>query len=180
MSYKIIAICGEAGAGKDTLLRKVCDKYDVNEIISCTSRPMREGEIDGKNYYFLKDDVFMKKIWTGEMLECTTFNDWHYGTSIDALRKDKVNVGVFNIAGIEFMLEQPDLDITIVYVNVPAKERLMRQLNRETNPDVDEIVRRYGTDLKDFKKLNSYHHIVIDNLTTQDLDKAVNTIGQML
>lgn len=51
---KIIALIGESGSGKDTLMKEFLMLHkDCNEIISCTTRPRREGEIDGKNYNFL-------------------------------------------------------------------------------------------------------------------------------
>ena len=52
---KVIAICGKSAAGKDTLLQEILklNRPDVHEIISCTTRPPREGEAHGKNYYFL-------------------------------------------------------------------------------------------------------------------------------
>lgn len=82
----IIAICGKAGAGKDTLLQKIIQSAKVSsflhEIISCTTRPPREGEIDGVNYHFMTNEEFAYKILKGEMLEATIFNDWCYGTAL--------------------------------------------------------------------------------------------------
>lgn len=55
--YKIVAIMGKAGAGKDTLLREclALDPNKLHEIISCTTRPPREGEREGVNYYYLTE-----------------------------------------------------------------------------------------------------------------------------
>ena len=64
MSYNIIALAGKAGSGKDTILKKVIaaipDRF--HEIISCTTRPPREGEVDGKNYHFVNDNFLRKGI----------------------------------------------------------------------------------------------------------------------
>ena len=52
--YKIIALIGKAGAGKDTILREIIKSNpDLHEMISCTTRPKREGEVDGVNYFYL-------------------------------------------------------------------------------------------------------------------------------
>lgn len=52
--YKIIALIGKAGAGKDTILREIIkNNSDLHEMISCTTRPKREGEVDGVNYFYL-------------------------------------------------------------------------------------------------------------------------------
>ena len=84
--YKIIAIIGEAGSGKDTIMKRVLEAAPhLHEIVSCTTRPPRDGEIDGVNYHFLTPDNFTSKVMNDEMLEYTMFNNWFYGTSYDSL-----------------------------------------------------------------------------------------------
>ena len=53
--FKIIALIGEAGSGKDSIMQNILKKRPLafNEIISCTTRPMREGEVEGVNYFYL-------------------------------------------------------------------------------------------------------------------------------
>lgn len=152
----VVALCGKAGAGKDTLLQQIMRLYpnDFHEIISCTTRPPREGEVDGINYYFLTVEEFTEKLLNGEMLEATEFNGWHYGTALGSLFPKKVNIGVFNPAGIACLLENDNIDLHVFEIEATPKTRLLRQLNRESNPDVREILRRYYTDEEDFKELD--------------------------
>ena len=167
--YKIIAICGEAGTGKDTLSQHVLANTDqAHEIISCTSRPIRENEREGINYYYLTLDQFKEKINNKDMLEFTCFNNWMYGTSYDSLSKDKINIGVFNPAGVRFLLADDRIDAKVFRVICDDKERLLRQLNREEHPDVDEIIRRYSTDKSDFAFLD-FPYIELNNTTADDL-----------
>lgn len=177
---KIVAIMGKAGSGKDSILKVVSSKYrdSFNEIVSCTTRPPREGERDGINYHFLTPTEFAKKIIDGDMLEATEFNNWHYGTSLAALSKDKINIGVFNPAGIYCLIDNPDIELTVFYIQTTNKERLLRQLNREEDPDVEEIVRRYYADEDDFYDLEDIDYIPINNTTEADFSRAVETIGQ--
>lgn len=156
--YKIIALVGEAGSGKDSLMQGALSAApgSLHEIVSCTTRPSREGEVEGKNYFFLTDEEFASKVEAGEMLEYTEFNNWHYGTMKEALLAEKINIGVFNPAGIYSLLERSDIELTIFRIYANSKERLLRQLNREESPDVNEIVRRYSADQKDFKKFYEY------------------------
>lgn len=146
----IIALAGKAGAGKDTILRYLCDNYYVHEIVSCTTRPIRANEVDGVNYHFLTNEQFAEKVLNFEMLEATEFNGWFYGTDVKSLSDRKINVGVFNPAGIEAMSTIEGIKVIPIYVDVKDKTRLLRQLNREENPNVHEIIRRFKTDIEDF------------------------------
>ena len=179
--FKIIALIGEAGSGKDSIMQNILKKRPLqfNEIISCTTRPMREGEAEGVNYFYLTPEEFAEKILNGEMLEATSFNNWFYGTSYDSLRSDCTNIGVFNPDGIRAISEMSDIDITVYKVCCSDKTRLLRQLNRETNPNVDEIIRRYKTDKEDFFNLE-FHYVEVENEDKEDLDLATNAILSQL
>ena len=155
--YRIIAICGKSAAGKDTFLQYMKELKDTHEIISCTTRPMREGEIDGVNYYFLTLEEFAAKDCMGEMLEISEFRNWYYGTPISSLNQDKINIGVFNPAGIVNLLKDDRIQLYVVQVIANDKTRLLRSLHREECPDVDEIVRRYMTDKKDFEDFSAVY-----------------------
>lgn len=144
---KLVALIGKAGSGKSTILNKVIEKYPgkFNKIISCTNRPPRENERDKIDYYFLTTTQFIKKENSGKMLETASFNNWNYGTELSSLSKDKINIGVFNPTGIYNILKRKDidLDLDVYYIQASDKDRLLRQLTREENPNVEEIVRRY-------------------------------------
>jgi guanylate kinase len=120
---KIVALMGEAGSGKDTILHSIMEKYPsyFNEIISCTTRPPREGEKEGVNYYFLSIDEFTKKVLNGDMLEATEFNDWHYGTDRESLTIDKINIGVFNPEGVRCLQEYDNIELYVFYVRAAGK-----------------------------------------------------------
>lgn len=175
--YKILAIAGKAGSGKDTLLREVCNsEVPINEIISYTTRPIREREEDGVNYHFVSSAEFLDMVSKNKMLEDSNFNGWWYGTSIDALRTDMVNVGVFNPEGIRSLLKFQDLfDIHIYWIQAMPKTRMLRQLNREQNPDVNEIVRRYGADEADFANID-FEFISLINETPDDIADILTAI----
>lgn len=175
-SYKILAIIGEAGSGKDTLMQEVLKiNPDLHEIVSFTTRPPREGEIDGINYHFVTGEEFGRKVVEGEMLEATCFNDWFYGTGFDSLRSDCVNIGVFNPDGIDSLMAHANIELVVYYVTAKDKTRLLRQLNREENPNVDEIIRRFKTDREDFDDLD-FHYNEVSNETKEDLQKNAEII----
>lgn len=152
--YKIIAIIGESGTGKDTLQRQLCEKEKLNGIVSTTTRPAREGEIDGENYHFTTDNEFAQKILNGEILEATSFNGWTYGTEKKALSENEINIGVFNPSGIEALQEDGSIELFTIRLKCNPKTRMVRALNREENPDVEEIARRFLQDMQHFSELN--------------------------
>ena len=147
--YKIIALVGKSGSGKDRILRELCS--DGN-----TTRPIRENEVDGVNYHYLTNEEFARKKANGEMLETADFREWHYGTSYDNLNENKVNIGVYNPTGYISLLENNNVEVLGIMIKCSDKERVLRQLNREEHPDVDEIIRRYSTDKVDFQYLLNY------------------------
>lgn len=169
--YKIIAIMGEAGSGKDSLMQEILKlKPEFHEIISCTTRPKRQGEIEGVNYYYYTPEQFGDRVLHDEMLECTVFNDWFYGTSYDSVRSDCINIGVFNPTGVESLVARPDVDVKVIRVVAEDKTRLIRQLNREEWPDVREIVRRFNADWMDFDGVEKdFEYIEVSNGQGADL-----------
>lgn len=175
---KIVALIGKAGSGKDTIMRKIIEWYpdQFHEIVSCTTRPPREGEQDGINYHFLTVEQFTEKVLNGDMLEATEFNGWHYGTARSALLEDKINIGVFNPTGVYCLMENTDIDLQVFYIIADDKERLIRQLNRQVSPDVDEIIRRYTTDKRDFAYLSDINYISITNNAQKDYLRAAERI----
>ena len=173
--YKIVVFMGKAGVGKDSTMQQVLKLLtekniisEVHEIVSCTSRPIREHETHGINYYYYHPDDFAMKIINDEMLEFTNFNNWWYGTSYDSVRSDGiVNIGVFNPSGVRQLLDRPDCDVTVYWVTTSDKQRLYRQLSREENPDVKEIIRRFNADEEDFADID-FDYTEVVNETFDD------------
>ena len=180
----MVVLMGEAGAGKDSMMQAVLEKLaekghisDVHEIVSCTSRPMREGEAHGLNYYYYHPNDFEMKIMNDEMLEFTRFNNWWYGTSYDSVRGDGVvNIGVFNPSGVRQLLDRPDCNVTVYWIKTTDKNRFLRQLNRENAPDVKEIVRRFNADYEDFSDID-FDYIEIPNDTYEDFTAGAKQIA---
>ena len=159
---KILALFGESSSGKDTILNQIVSVCDVNKIISCTTRPKRDYEREGIDYYYLGNDEFGEEVINGNMLEATEFNGWFYGTRLSELKEDKVNIGVFNIAGVECLLEDSRLEVLPVYIMAYDKTRLLRALTREKKPNCHEICRRFLADEKDFYDIDFEYQCYIN------------------
>ena len=153
-NYRVVCIIGKAGAGKDTVIDYLKNKYPwvFNKIINSTTRPIREKEVHGINYYYLSNSEFVDKINNNKMIEYTNFNNWYYGTSIENFDNTKINIGAFNPEGYQ-ALKEKRFTVLSIYIDVNDKERLLRQLNREENPNVKEIIRRFSADEQDFNNV---------------------------
>lgn len=158
MSKIIVALIGKAGAGKDTVAKELAAANPHwHTIVSCTTRPKREGEEEGVNYYYLTDEEFQNKLEQGDLLEATCFNNWHYGTLKSSLQEG-INIGVFNPEGFDSLttFEKNEEIILFGYLIIASdKIRMLRQLNRENDPDITEICRRYFADEKDFEMIDT-------------------------
>lgn len=175
MSLKVIAILGKAGSGKDTLAQQIVTDDRFSLVVTATTRPKRDYEVDGIDYIFMTEEEFKR----AEKIEEASFNGWHYGTPISALSKDKINVIVINPDGFISLVSNNKIDIVGSFeLQVNDKERLLRQLNREDNPNVDEIVRRYITDKEDFQKFEhakSFYNLEVEILKNEnELDLSLN------
>lgn len=159
MKYKIVALFGEAGTGKDAVLEKI-PSFDptINTIVSLTTRPPREGEKDGVNYHFVTESIFHQ----ADLIEQQCFRNWWYGTPITELKEDVLNVGAFNIAGIKQMLNNSELQVYPVRICASEKERILRQIKREREPNYKEICRRFLTDESDFEYI-PFSYLSVDN-----------------
>ena len=118
------------------------------------------------------------------MLEATEFRGWFYGTQVSALSEDTVNIGVFNPAGLMALEENSEIELLKIFINASDKTRMLRCLNREKDPNVDEIVRRYQTDKRDLKEYFAETDIMdrgyfIDN-NNLDLDHLSVTTFDLL
>lgn len=161
--YIILALFGKSGAGKDTIKKYLVQSVpSAKEIISCTTRPKRAEESNHIDYHFLSVEDFAEKVCSGSMLEATSFHNWFYGTDIKELKKDCLNIGVFNIQGIKCLLEDSRLNVIPIFVSASDKIRLKRALSREENPDCSEICRRFLADEKDFLEVD-FNYITLNN-----------------
>lgn len=153
-----IILVGKAASGKDHL-RKVLQARGFTYGISYTTRPPREGEIDGHDYYFITEDEFKKKIDNGFWYEWIQFNGWYYGTSNDQFKRD-CNLFIMTPKGISHIDPTDRKECTIMYLDISIEERTQRLNVRHMLGD--SLKRRIEADEFDFKDFTDYD-VRIDN-----------------
>ena len=173
--YKVAALFGPSGSGKDTIINETVRASPENfrKIIRTTTRPRREGEsLDSyffiENYEWVDSDYFIK----------STFNDWNYGIRYKDLDEHKVNLGVFSPNELALLKNDPHIQCVSILLYVSDKNRLIRCLNREKEPNCDEIIRRYLTDKEDFKDFSC--DLSFNNNTLNDRNFVVNYLRAII
>lgn len=155
---------GKSASGKDHIYRNLCEdrELSLHPLVSYTTRPMREGEVDGREYYFTDTAHLEKFRQEGRVIEerryPTVFGDWHYFTADDgqiALSKaDYIAIGT-----LESYRKIKDYfgreKVCPIYIEVEDGLRLMRAIKREQKqkePAYTEICRRFLADAEDFSE----------------------------
>jgi len=171
---KLYCILGKTASGKSTIERFLEEK-GLKRLISCTTRPMRENEQNGVDYNYLTILEFKNLESNGLLLESTEYRGWHYGLSIDQIdiNDDKDYIAVIEPYGYRQIKEKLGDKVIGIYITVQDKERLIRALNREVFPDVNEVIRRFISDKELFKDIelevgyifeNWYSYEVVNNI----------------
>ena len=178
--YKVLAFIGQTSAGKDTLMKSVLSADPQSYgIISCTTRPPREKEIDGVDYYFLTEPQIRSELQYKNFLELASFNGWFYGTRTSDLSKQRINVGVFNPEGIRNLMKRKDIDLRVIEVQADKELRKQRYLERDVNCDEAELERRLAADEKDFSFLG-FDRVILTNNAPEDLELNTKKVCRWL
>ena len=173
---KIFCIQGMSGAGKDTLVNKVSELLDIPILISHTTRPIRDGEVKDKTYYFVNDDFFKNQhdnflelrnyqVWNGDI--------WHYGLhKIEVLNKP-YSLFIVDRQGYEELKETFDKELISIMINVDKEELIKRLKARGDNHK--EISRRIEDDIKRFDGFVP-DYIIENNILEESIVELSNII----
>lgn len=140
----IIALVGESASGKSSIEKVLVKKYGLQKVISYTTRPPRNGEINGIDYHFISEEKFKQLQSNKFFVEVGEYRGWHYGSSVSDCMKDGM-VFVLTPHGLRQMKKIKGLDIISFYINVPRRDRMMKILQR--GDDIEECYRRNLTDV---------------------------------
>lgn len=152
--HKRIILVGRGGSGKDFLRKKLASK-NFKYAVSYTTRPAREGEVEGVDYFFITQARAKQMIENCEFFECIEFNGWLYGTSMDQwLQKDGEIVYIMTPTGLSHVNEEDRKECFVIYTN-PAAEIIKERLAQRNMPG-DSLERRIDADTKDFENFSNY------------------------
>jgi guanylate kinase len=144
MKNNIFIISGPSGAGEDSIINGLTKKLPIEKIITTTTRPIREGEKNGREYYFIRKEEFKAGIEKGFFLEwAQEYNDNYYGVSKKEIERvknsDKIGIWKIEYKGV-IKAKQLFPDIISIFINAPLEilEKRIRQRNNVSDEFVQE------------------------------------------
>ena len=189
---RIYYLLGKSATGKDTLYKEILKRRPkLRTVTMYTTRPIREGETDGVEYFFTDREELERQLASGKVIESRTYQTiagpWTYYT---------VDDGQFDVADDESCLMIGTLEsyekmctyfeagkMVPVYIEVPDGIRLLRAVKREENqkkPNYREVCRRYLADEKDFSEENLQKAEITKRFLNKDLDEVTQEIASYI
>ena len=178
---KLIVISGFSGAGKGTIIKNIMQKHpgEYAFSVSATTRSIRPGEVDGKDYFFVSKDEFEKMIAQEKLLEYALYGDNYYGTPsepIDKMLEEGKNIildievnGMHNITS-----KRPN--VSTVFVIPPSSEDLINRLIKRGTETKEQLTNRLIKATEEAKFAFEYGFI----LQNGDIEKCSNEFEEYL
>ncbi|MDX2095079.1 MAG: guanylate kinase [Alphaproteobacteria bacterium] len=177
----MFVLSSPSGAGKTTLSRRLlATEEGVALSVSVTTRPMRPGEVDGRDYHFVDTARYRAMVEAGELLEHATVFEHQYGTPkkqvMDALASGRDVLFDIDWQGTRQLAQSCRADLVSVFILPPTLDELERRL-RARAQDSDEVVqKRMAKATEEISHWEEYDYVVVN----EDLDKAMAHIQRIL
>lgn len=177
----LIIISGTTCAGKGAVIDALLQKNtNLSLSISYTSRKMREGEINGKDYIFITKKEFEDKIENNEFLEYAyVHNSNYYGTPKTEI-KEKLNNGQDVILEIEVQgamkVKEIFPETILIFIMAPSMEEVKRRIKTRGQENNEQIIKRFKTAYQEINEIPKYNYVVVND----KIENAVNKIEAIL
>lgn len=178
----LIIISGPSGVGKETVRRSLFNIKNHNFVysISYTTRPPRKEEQNGKNYYFVSKEIFLKYISENFFLEWTNFLGHYYGTPYhlihQQMQQGKEVIVEIEVEGALKIREKKIKDSVFIFLVPPSKIHLYERLKKRST-ETDEIIqKRIHKANKEFLLAYRYDYIVMNDEVDNAADRIMSII----
>jgi guanylate kinase len=176
---RLIVISGFSGAGKGTVVKKLLEKYNYSLSISATTRAPREGEIDGREYYFKTVDEFKSLIDYNGLIEWAQYVDNYYGTPRKFV-EDEIAEGKNVILEIEVQgamnIKSQYPNAILIFISTKDIETLHERLAGRGSETEEVIQKRIKRASEEAESMEAYEYIVIND----DLDTCVDAVHSIV
>ena len=172
-------ISGFSGAGKGTVVNRLLEKENYAVSISATTRAPRQGEIDGKNYFFKTRDEFENMIENNQLIEYAEYVGNYYGTPKDYVFQ-KLDEGYDVILEIEMQgalkVKEKFPETALIFITPPSADELKKRLVGRGTETEEQIDKRMSRAVDECPYMDKYDYIVVND----DLDECVDEMHNLL
>ena len=159
----LVVISGFSGAGKGTVIRRLVEEHGFNLSVSATTRAPREGEQDGRDYFFLSREEFEELIAKDGLIEYARYVDNYYGTPrsyVESCLEDgQVVILEIEVQGALLVKEQYP-DAILIFISVPTAGTMHQRLTDRGTENEDTIRKRMERAVEEAADMPSYDYIV--------------------
>ncbi len=181
---QLILISAPSGTGKTSAIKSVIRELNNQNkeskfSVSHTTRPPREGDTDGSDYFFVTDKVFDELIESGTFIETAEVHDNKYGTSKNFIDENiKLGINIFleiDVQGFQ-QLKLKNVEFRSIFILPPSIKELRNRIQKRGLDSEDVIEKRMRNALKELNKANEYDYLIINNV----LDEAVKEMLEIV
>lgn len=162
----LIVISGFSGAGKGTVVKRLVEKYDYSLSVSATTRAPRDGEVNGREYYFKSVEEFQSLIDYNGFIEWAQYVDNYYGTPRKFV-EDEMKAGKDVILEIEVQgalnVKKQYPDAVLIFVSAPSAQSLKERLVGRGTETEEVINKRLKRAVEESDDINEYDYVVIND-----------------
>lgn len=173
----MLVLSSPSGAGKSTISRALLEKHpDLMMSVSTTTRPMRPGEVEGKDYYFIDTKSFEDMVEKDQFLEHAKVFDNYYGTPrapVEAALKSGKDV-LFDVdwQGTQQLRQNARDDLASIFILPPSVEELERRLYARAQDPEDVVKRRMAKATSEMSHWAEYDYIIINEKIPESVAEA--------
>ena len=171
-SGAILVLSGPSGAGKSSLINKIFNDIGSTYFsISTTTRPKREGEVEGVHYHFVSQEEFKREIDEEMFLEYALVHGNYYGTSLSpvkkALKEGKLVIFDIDVQGHDAVQNRLADITTSVFITTPTLDELKKRLLNRSTDSEEIIAKRLDMATREVQRISEYDFLIVnDNLDT--------------
>ncbi len=181
VSGNLVLVSAPSGTGKTSILKQVINQVDRLEFsVSHTTRPSRNGELEGDDYHFVSRRTFEEMIDENAFLEWAMVHDNYYGTAVEPV-EEKLRYGIdvildIDVQGAEIIRQKGRIDYIDVFVAPPDATELEARLRRRGTEDEQSIAIRLANSVEEMLQSSKYRYLVVNDR----LEDAVTMLSAII